>query len=747
MKTKKVFSILFLMAAIVSLSGCSLNIFKKNNPPDQNQVKDIPPVVNDKIKKFATIDELKKFIKENQAVPAANDLFSAREGMMNKTVAEDSAGSAPANGGGADFSKTNIQIEGVDEADIIKTDGKYIYTFSNQKLNIIEAFPAEGAKIVSTIELDAQPQNLYLDGNALVVFGQKYSPIKPLSNSPVSNPETAVENKMNIGMIREMILPNPQSTFTFLKVYDLSDKQSPKLSRDLAFEGNYSDSRLIDGYLYFVTSKYSYSDDNPLPIIMRNGEVSAADQMPSVFYFDIPYNSFNFTTVTAINIKDSNQKESGQTYLLSSQQNMFVSENNIYITYTKNFDENKVVLETTREMVEPKISVKDQEKIKKIEAADEEVISKEEKLNKINIVLSQYLASLAPADVEKINQEITNKIKEKYKNLADELEKTSIHKISINKEKIEYKNFAEVKGQVLNQFSMDESDGFFRIATTRNRVWSQFVDEKEADSSNNLFILDENLKQVGALEGLAKGERIYSVRFMGKRAYMVTFKQTDPLFVIDLAIPTDPKVLGELKIPGFSNYLHLYDENTLIGIGKETTEDPSGRVLTGGLKISLFDVTKADQPIELDKYVAGDMGSDSVALYDHKAFLFSKEKQLLVLPVSLTEKTNDQSWGKFVFGGAMVFMVDGKKITLKGKIDHSDNGKAGNVESLNGYSYYDNTVKRSLYIDETLYTLSGKYLNMNNLKDLKQINSLEIKSEEQGVQPKYNPEMDGEIVY
>ena len=415
-------------------------------------------------------------------------------------------------------------------------------------------------------------------------------------------------------------------------------------------------------------------------------------------------------------------------------------------TYAKNFDENKVAMETTREVVESKLSPKEQEKIKKIEAADEEVISKEEKLYKINLVISQYLASLSLLEAEKINQEVTAKTKEKFRNLADELEKTSIHKISIDKEKVEYKNFAEVKGQVLNQFSMDERDGFFRIATTKNKSWSQFIDEKEADSYSNVYILDENLKQVGALEGLAKGERIYSVRFMGKKAYMVTFKQTDPLFIIDLAEPANPKVLGELKIPGFSNYLHPYDENTLIGIGKEITEDPSGRVMAGGLKISLFDVSQADKPVELDKYVAGDTGSDSVALYDHKAFLFSKEKQLLALPVSLTEKTKEQPWGKFTFGGAMVFKIDGKKITLKGKIDHSDNGKAGNVESLNGYSYYDNTVKRSLYIDKTLYTLSGQYLKMNNLEDLKPVNSLKIKNEEQGSQPKYHPELDGAIV-
>ena len=234
------------------------------------------------------------------------------------------------------------------------------------------------------------------------------------------------------------------------------------------------------------------------------------------------------------------------------------------------------------------------------------------------------------------------------------------------------------------------------------------------------------MKTVGQLEGLAKGERIYSARFMGKRAYLVTFKQTDPLFTIDLSEPTNPKVLGELKIPGFSNYLHPYDENTLIGLGHETEENQRGGTVTAGLKIALFDVADVGAAKVLDEYLIGGRGSDSEALNDHHAFLFSKEKNLLVIPATIREGGRGFDWGKFVFSGALAFDLSDKKFKLKGKIDHSDGGRAGVSEDWYGYNFYDNTVRRSLYIADSLYTMSGKYLKANKISDLSEQKTLKL---------------------
>lgn len=500
---------------------------------------------------------------------------------------------------------------------------------------------------------------------------------------------------------------------------------------------------MIGDYVYFVTTNYRYyylEDEPVMPRILENGmekTVTCASEtkciLPDIYYFDIPYPSYDFTSITAVNINDISEPIENEYYMMSSSQNMYVSENNIYITYTKYISEYQLELEVMKEIVYPRLSATDRERVDKIEATENYILTPEEKLAKISMIIERFGQSLSGEEQTALERELEAKMKQKYEDIAAELEKTVIHKIAINDGvksgdgRLEYETQGEVTGQVLNQFSMDESEGYFRIATTKNRAWSRF--EKETDESySNLFVLDGGLKPVGALTKLASGERIYSVRFMQNRAYMVTFKQTDPLFVIDLENPKNPRVLGELKIPGFSNYLHPYDEKTLIGIGKDTAENEWGGVTTKGLKLSLFDVADVANPKEVDTLVLGDAGSDSIALNDHKAFLFSREKNLLVLPVSLYENAGTR-YGNMAFSGAAVFDITATGIELKGKIDHSDGGKSSSSDFWGGYNYYDNSVKRSLYISDTLYTFSNNYLKMNKLGDLSEVNSVRLVKE------------------
>jgi len=170
-------------------------------------------------------------------------------------------------------------------------------------------------------------------------------------------------------------------------------------------------------------------------------------------------------------------------------------------------------------------------------------------------------------------------------------EETLVYRIELNQEQVNILSEGTVSGYVLNQFSMDEYSGYFRIATTTNNFnWRTFAEE--ATSKNNVYVLDMNLDVVGELEDLAPGEQIYSARFMGDRLYLVTFRNIDPLFVIDLSNPTAPTVLGQLKVTGYSGYLHPYDENHIIGIGKETEyEAKEDFSWYQGVKISLFDVS------------------------------------------------------------------------------------------------------------------------------------------------------------
>jgi len=282
---------------------------------------------------------------------------------------------------------------------------------------------------------------------------------------------------------------------------------------------------------------------------------------------------------------------------------------------------------------------------------------------------------------------------------------TEVFKFSLNGTNVEFLASAELKGSLLNQFSMDEYEGHFRVVTTEGNMW----DEKNS-SKNHLFILDENLSMTGSVEGLAKGERIYSARFMGDKAYMVTFRETDPLFVIDVANPSSPKVLGELKIPGFSNYLHPLDENHLIGFGYETVskvnkEGGEPIIETLGMKISLFDVSDFENPKEKDTEIIGGRGTYSQIQYDHKALFTHGKRSLYGFPIMIYEEGKDASYIDYKGSGALIYEITPDKgIQLKGDLVQD---KKPNQQ----YEEWEKEVQRILYNNEVVYTIA-----MNEIK-------------------------------
>jgi inhibitor of cysteine peptidase len=298
---------------------------------------------------------------------------------------------------------------------------------------------------------------------------------------------------------------------------------------------------------------------------------------------------------------------------------------------------------------------------------------------------------------------------------------TDVHKFAINGMEVKYHSSATVSGTVLNQFSMDEHNGFFRVVTTKGYAW----DEKRP-SSNQLYILDENLKETGKIEELARGERIYSARFMGDRIYMVTFKETDPLFVFDASDPANPKVLGELKIPGFSNYLHPYDENHIIGFGQDTkivaekgASQP--RILTDGVKISLFDVSDMSNPKEKFTEIIGGRGTYSPLNHDHKALLFNKDKDIFAFPITVYQNSEKNEYEQiFEYQGAYVYSIDpATGFKLKSKISHI-NGE------MPYYEEWENQIQRLLYIGDTMYALSPEKITSHKMGTYQKVGKLEF---------------------
>ena len=567
-------------------------------------------------------------------------------------------------GGGGSYSQTNVQVAGVDEADIVKTDGKYIYMVKGSQVIVAEAYPAGAMRIVSRLDYTNRgitPQEMYIDNKHMVIIGYASSNYRIMASDM---PEDAV------APISGRSLP-PVYHRNMVKaiVCDITNKTDIKQVREVEIEGSYVSSRKIGSSLYLLSNRYiNYYPgrpvEDPQPLYR---DTAAGDSDYGLMDYSrincIPgFVNPNYLLVAGIDLNKPDEKAEINAYL-GAGENIYASTQNLYAAVTgyryDNFDPRFGAINTSQ---------------------------------------------------------------------------TKVYKFALNGGKVTYSASGEVPGIIVNQFSMDEHKGIFRIATTSGDMWR----DDEHTSKNNVYNLDERMNIIGKLEGIAPGERIYSVRFMGDRGYMVTFKTVDPFFVIDLKDPSSPKVLGALKIPGYSDYMHPYDDNHIIGFGKETIELSQSRFGGSdtmayylGMKMAVFDVSDVSNPIEKFKETIGGRGTESPLLYNHKALLFSREKNLLAFPVTLMEVKGPEvvdgfpAYGEFAFQGAYVYDLDMTNgFRLKGRITHlsdQDYRMAGNY-------WYDSVknVERLLYIDDILYTMSGRYIKANNLTDLTEINTLDL---------------------
>ncbi len=629
------------------------------------------------IKTFSSYSQLEKFLEENQEQIDSYGGLRGGEIMAEATFASGTdsvTGSTQESKSASDYSETNIQVKGVDEPDIVKNDGKYIYAVSGSKVIIVNAYPAEDMEILSEINV-SNIRNIFLNNNKLIIFSNNYK----------------------------------GGQKTDIKIYDVTDKEFPELEKEISTDGYYVNARMINDYVYVIANQHVGFDNIVLPGIMVDG-IKEEIAVNKISYFNYPDTSYTFTNILAINSQDLEFES--KTFLTGASHNIYVSQENIYLTYTKRVKSNNYLEEMVDEVMKPIVPREQRREIKEIMDSEK---SLNEKYNEVSNLVQEYSMSLTGKEKAEFDQELFEKMQEFMIEIQKKTEKTVVHKINIDENNIEYITAGEVPGTVLNQFSMDEYDNNFRIATTTGDSWSD-------NSLNHLYVLDSNLEIIGSVDDLAKGEKIYSARFLGEKAYMVTFKKVDPLFVIDLSDPENPEVLGQLKVTGYSSYLHPYDENHIIGIGKEATEQ--GRIQ--GVKIALFDVSDVENPIEKAKYEVKGRWSNSNALYDHKAFLFDKDRELLVLPMSYSEEwTNTEGVRKYEhWQGSFVFKINQDTIELKGKIDHKEN------TTEQGYYYGPYAVQRSLYMDDTLYTISRTMIKANDLEDLSEINKVKLPYED-----------------
>jgi inhibitor of cysteine peptidase len=701
-----------LIAAVVILPACSTDPVIKNDFKDKTASQDL--------KKFNNIEEFREFMSLNENSNTYDELRygSVMDSNMVRSVAESTTASANIKAlaqGGGDYSQTNIQIAGVDEADFVKNDDRYIYVLSDNTLVIIDGKDKNDIKIVSETVIPVKSREYYGSSpvNEMFVFDDKIVLF-------VNNYDLEVYFNQYDIMPVEGYRQN-----TKVLIYSIADKSKPRIVNEYSISGAYYDSRMIDNIVYTITQENLYNwryYDGPV--------ISYAKKtiMPEIYYFDNPEDTYNMNTITSIDTTKGEVVDS-MSFMLGYGNTLMVSEDNIYIAYQKqdrwcwgwrcsSYDS-----DSRERFVEVVLPLLDKDLRNKINSIIDKDLDEEKEWVEISVVLSTFFK-------EVMNDEtLMDKYSEMFEDIEDALNeydakkalentKTTIHKISIANGRIDYDSKGEVYGRLLNQFSMDEYDGNLRVATTIN-VWMR----KGQIQHNNIYVLDNKMGVIGSLEGLAENESIYSTRFMGDKLYMVTFRQVDPFFVIDLSVPSTPKVLGYLKIPGYSSYLHPINDKYVIGVGKDTGENEWGGVTTKGVKISLFDVSDFSKPKELDKRIIGMEGSDSPILYDHKAFLYSSSKNMLVIPV--TEVTNrirsGYSYRTSVWYGAYVLRVSEEGFEDIGKIKHSSS------ETEYYYWFDASNVKRSLYIGDVLYTLSDRYVKANDLKnDLEELKMIRL---------------------
>jgi len=599
-----------------------------------------------------------------------------------------------------DYSQTNVQVTGVDEPDIVKTDGTYLYIVSGNKVIIVKAIPAEDAVIECEIEVNESLTiiNIFISGNRLVIFSEEYNFYPLYRGIAVDDIEIDDETP------RSAILPYPsRSDNTQIKIYDLEDLDNPKLVKDIVVAGHFSSARMIDGYVYLITVQYNnwvYLEDDQtvVPTILINGEEKTIS-LKDISYIDSPdYDTL--TNIVSVNINDLDEDVNTKVFSLGYSNIIYVSSGNIYITSSTTSYDNDLLEEIIDEVLMPYFP---ESLSSELDLVDQLSIEDYQKQTVKEWILQGF--------ADEMDEDLKNQL---ALEILKRIDRTIIHRIGIDDGQIRYEAQGTVPGHASNQFSLSENGDYLRISTTmQNWRVSDFV-PGVFESQNSIYVLNMDLEIVGSVEGLAPGEQIYATRFLGDKCYLVTFRQIDPFFVIDLSDPTNPTVLGELKIPGFSTYLHPYDETHVIGIGRDGIK----------VKVSLFDVTDVSTPIELSKYEVEYTGDDwwraqSYALDEHKAFLFDKEKNLLVIPI-----------GSYYKQSAYVFDVsvdDG--VELKGSITHYS--KVDEQDDKDEYDYYwtyddSYSVKRALYIEDVLYTISDNIVKMNSLDDLSEINSIKL---------------------
>lgn len=494
-------------------------------------------------------------------------------------------------------SGTTVQVKGIDEPDIVKTDGKEIYYSREGERYYIEEMPME-----------RMPKNFEK-------IPQKTGKTKIIKAFPPENllVEAKIDPSGDLLLFKNVLI-----IFSEDKIYgyDVSSPQSPAKKWELKLEENnyIVGARLYNEKIYLI-AKTIINDERPCPIKPLSQEgVPLIIECQEIYHPSVLV-PVDVTYTGLILNPDSGEIEKRISFIGSSNLSIvYMSGNALYITYSYSGDSINLLYNFLKEEAQDLIPAS---VIQKIEKIKEYEISPQTKLSEIYLILEKYQNSLTKDEKMRVENELNNRMSDYFKKHKRDLEKTGIIKINLDEFKISANG--DVPGRPLNQFSLDEYKNYLRVATT---IGGRFSGWGVQESANDVYVLDENLKIIGSVYDLGLEEKIYSVRFLEDKGYLVTFRETDPFYVLDLSEPQKPELKGELKIPGYSSYLHPITKDKILGIGKEGA----------GVKVSFFDVSSPEKPFELDKYILKEYWSD--VLNTHHAFLLDDKHEIFFLPGS-----------------------------------------------------------------------------------------------------------------
>ena len=535
---------------------------------------------------------------------------------MTLTQAATMTESTTTSSGVPSYTGTNVQVQGVDELDRVKTDGTHLFVSTRDSVALINAYPPNSTSVLSTLSFPNE-----------VVLG-----IETIQNRLMVILQTA----SGIGAIE-------------LLLYDTASLTSPRLMQNVTIEGNYVGARMADGYLYAIIQQpsYTFNDQGNASAAMPMASLAGVKtELPpsSVFYTNNTAQISFYTMIPSISM--STGKENVVSVLTGPSATIYVSTSNIYVAYTNYldlFDVDGIPGNAwSGGVITPQLMVRSQNS---------------------TVLRASYANGTVTAAVAGV-----------------------------------------VPGTVLNQCSMDEYHGYFRIATSRFTTVNGV-----ATTSDDVYVLDQNMSQVSSLRNIAPGENIYAVRFSGDVGYVVTYQQIDPLFVISFKDITKPVILSALKVSGYSDYLQPLAGGYLLGVGKESVPASNGNYsFYLGLKVSLFKVYENGTSIQVAKLGIGDRGTDSPVLSDHLAFTYDPTKNIAVIPLTLylvngnqTSEGGYPAFGDPVWQGVYVIKWVPTGLTVLGKVSQ--------YPASQNYGDYPNdslSIDRSVIIGDYIYTIS-----------------------------------------